>query len=117
TVTGTIGGINLVDAHLWLPYSHGEVHSRDIQVSKGYAATPHSQIQLGSGSVTGCALSNGNKTADCPGQKAVSLADNDAGTTPPDYDKQNVSDGAHTVAVGSGFSLAFGTGSSAISES
>jgi len=117
TVTGSLDNVDLVDSHIWMPYSHAEVHSRDIQTAKGYAGTVRSQIHLNSGTVTGCSLSNANETADCPGQKAVSLSDNDEGTTPPEYDQQAVTDASHTVAAGTGLSAVFGGSNSALSES
>jgi hypothetical protein len=117
-VTGTVANVDLVDAHLWLPYSHAEAHSRDIYSARGYAGATRSQITVNSGTVTGCSLSNNNHTADCPMQRAVSSADNDEGTpTPPEYDKQTVTDGAQTVSGGSGFNINYGGSNSGLSES
>jgi len=105
TLTGTLNGISLHDAHLWFPFSHGELQSRFIRTARGSGQTAHSQLKLDSGVATGCSLSNGNSTADCTGVKANSLADDDAGTPPLDYDKQNVSDGSHTVSAGSALNV------------
>jgi len=117
TVTGSISGADLSTARLWLPYSHGEVHSRDIQLAKGYAGTARSQILVNSGSVTGCSLSNNSMTADCVAQTAVSLTDNDEGTSPTEYDSKTATDTGHTVSLGSPLSLVFGASNNALSQS
>lgn len=86
TVTGTLTGINLSDLQVFFPYSHGEIDSNFIKLSKGFAWTGRSQINLLAGSPTGCTV-NG-LTADCQGTKAETVADNDGGTAPPENDAQ-----------------------------
>jgi len=116
-MTGTLIGIDLGEGQVWFPYTHGEVHSRDIQDSKGYASTTHSELRLNSGTATGCVTSNGGSTASCAGLQASSVADDDAGTTPPEYDKHTVTDAGHSVAGGSPLSLTFGASNSGTAES
>ena len=76
---------NLSDARLWLPYAHGEIDSRFVRRATGFAGTARSVTNLRSGSVSGCTVSNGGLTAECPGVKAETGSDNDAATAPPDH--------------------------------
>jgi len=117
TLTGTLSGVSLNDAHFWYPYSHGEIESRFVHTARGSGQTMRSQVRLNSGALTGCTLSNSNATADCSGANASSLADDDAGTPPQEYEKQTASDGAHTIGAGSPLSVAFGALGAATAES
>lgn len=111
TVTGTLAGINLRDLQAWLPYSHGEIDSSFIKQAKGFAWTGRSQLNLLSGSPSGCTTSG--QAAACEGTKAETVADNDGGTAPPENDSQGpITDFGGTVNGGGPNPLqaSFGTG-------
>ena len=111
TVTGTLAGIDLSDARLWLPYAHGEIDSRFVRRATGFAGTARSLTNLRSGSVSGCTVSNGGLTAECTGTKAETGSDNDAATAPPDHNAAGpTSDFGGTLAAGGKLSSNLGTG-------
>jgi prepilin-type N-terminal cleavage/methylation domain-containing protein len=117
TLTGSLNGISLDDAHLWFPYSHAEVQSRFIRTAKGYAGSARSEVRVAAGSLTGCNVSSDGTVANCSGVTGASLADNDAGTPPMDYDKQIASDGGHTISALTALNTSFGSGNSVTAES
>jgi hypothetical protein len=117
TLTGTMKNLDLADAHLWWPYGHGEIASHFIKIAKGSGDTLRAQVRLNSGALSGCTLSNGGLTADCFGVKADTFVDNDAGTSPPEYDAETTTDASQTISAGTPLSLAFGDGGSAKAES
>jgi type II secretory pathway pseudopilin PulG len=101
TVTGTLSGLDLSNLQQWFPYAHGEIDSSFIKQSKGFAWTGRSQINLNSGSPSGCTTSG--SAANCAGTKAETVADNDGGTAPPENDSQGpFTDFGGTVNGGSG---------------
>lgn len=111
TVTGTLSGIDLSDARLWLPSVHGEIDSRFVRRATGFAGTARSHINLGSGTVSGCTVSNGGLTAECPGVKAETGSDNDAATAPPDHDAAGpTSNSGGSLAAGGKLTSSLGTG-------
>ena len=111
TVTGTLAGINLSDARLWLPYAHGEIDSRFVRRTTGFAGTARSLINLRSGSVSGCTVSNGGLTGECTGAKAETGSDNDAATAPPDHNAAGpTSDVGGTLAAGDKLTSILGAG-------
>ena len=115
TVTGTLTGIDLSDLQEWFPYSHGEIDSSFIKQSKGFAWTGRSQLNLLSGSPTGCTTSG--QTADCAGTKAETIADNDGGTAPPENDSQGpITDFGGTVNGGGALPLQSTLGTGAASS-
>ena len=89
SVTGFLSGIHLSNpapVTVWLPYAHGEVDSRFVRGAKGFAGTARSLTSLlGPETVSGCTVSNGGLTAECPGTRAETGSDNDVATAPPDH--------------------------------
>ena len=111
TVTGTLAGIDLADARLWLPYAHGEIDSRFVRRATGFAGTARSLTNLKSGAVSGCTASNGGLTAECDGAKAESASDNDAATAPPDHNAAGpTSDAGGTLAAAEKLTSILGAG-------
>ena len=111
TVTGTLTGIDLSDARLWLPFAHGEIDSRFVRRVTGFAGTTRSLVNLRSGSASGCTGSNGGLTAECTGTKAETGSDNDAATAPTDHNAAGpASDPGGVLAVGDKLSSALGAG-------
>ena len=111
-VTGSLGALNLTEARLWLPYSHGEIDSGFIRRAKGFAYGSRSEISLASGSPTACALSGGGMVGDCGGVKAETVADNDDGTARAANDLVGpLFDFGGAVSTGGPLSITLGTGS------
>ena len=112
TVTGTLSGIDLSDARLWLPFAHGEIDSRFVRSAKGFVGTARSLTTLRSGSVSGCTVSSGGLTAECTGVKVEAASDNDAATAPPDHNAAGpTSDPGGSLAAGGKLTSVLGTGS------
>jgi len=125
TVTGWIGppatpaflsGIHLSDpapATVWLPYAHGEIDSRFVRSATGFSGTARSLTNLvGPETVSGCTVTNAGLTAECPGIKAETGADNDAGTAPSDHNAVGPSsDPGGTLAAGGKLTSILGSGS------
>ena len=114
TVTGTLAGIDLADARMWLPYAHGEIDSRFVRRATGFAGTARSVTNLNSGLLSGCPLSNLGLTAECGGVKAETASDNDAATAPPDHNSVGpASDAWGLLAAGVTLSSSLGAGTAA----
>ena len=112
SVTGSLSGIDLSDAHVWLPYAHGEVESRFVRTAKGFASTARSLTKLRSGTASGCTVSNGGLTAECAAAKAETGSDNDASTAPGDYNAIGpVSGAGGSLAAGGKLTTILGAGS------
>jgi type II secretory pathway pseudopilin PulG len=117
TLTGSLKNLDLNNAKIWWPFAHGEVASHFIKSAKGYGNTLHDQINLNSGALSGCTLSNGSTTADCFGSKSDTFADNDAGTSPNDYDAETVNDTGGSITSGGPLIFTIGSGGSTKAES
>jgi type II secretory pathway pseudopilin PulG len=112
-VTGTLAGINLSQLSLVFPYVSGGIDSGFVRSAKGLARSSTSELQLLSGTMSGCSLLG--LLGSCDGVKAVADADNDSGTAPPDTDQQGPYSAASgtlgdapvlSAALGSGTALA-----------
>ncbi|MGH8973702.1 MAG: hypothetical protein ACRD0C_10925 [Acidimicrobiia bacterium] len=111
TVTGTLSGIDLSDARLWFPFSHGEVDSRFVRRVTGFAGTTRAFMNLGSGSASGCTVSNGGLTAECTATKAETGSDNDAATAPADHNTAGPTiDPGGSLGAGDKLTFALGAG-------
>jgi type II secretory pathway pseudopilin PulG len=113
TVTGTLAGIDLADARMWLPYAHGEIDSRFVRQATGFAGTARSLTNLYSGLLSGCPLSNLGLTAECGGVKAETASDNDAATAPPDHNAVAPTSSSGGLLAGLTLSSSLGAGTAA----
>jgi hypothetical protein len=111
--SGTLVGINLSQLSLVFPYVRGGVDSGFVRSAKGLARTGTSELELLSGTVSGCSLLG--LLGSCDGVKAEADADNDSGTAPPDTDQEGPSNATSgtvgnapvlTATLGSGSALA-----------
>lgn len=117
TVTGILSGMDLDVARLNLPYAQGEIDSRFVRRTTGFAVTAGSLLSVISGTVPGCTVAAGGRSAECPGTKAETSSDNDSGTAPPDRDASgpvsapggSVSAGPLAITAGGGNVSALGT--------
>ncbi|HET9771057.1 MAG TPA: hypothetical protein VFS16_09230 [Acidimicrobiia bacterium] len=110
SVTGTLAGINLSDLSLTFPYVSGGIDSGFVRSAKGVARSGTSQLELLSGSLTGCSLLG--LLGSCDGVKAEADADNDSGTAPPDTDQDGPDSAASgTLGVSPVLSVGLGSGS------
>jgi hypothetical protein len=85
-VTGSLTGISLSDANVSFPYVNGSIDSGFVRSAKGVARSGTSQVDLLSGTLSGCSVVL--LTSTCDGAKAQADADNDSGTSPPDTDQE-----------------------------
>jgi len=86
-ISGSLQATGQLDsAFFWFPTAHGEIESRFIRRANGLAVSPRSQLNLttsvDASEISGCTVTDSNKKAECAGQKAESVADNDTGTAP-----------------------------------
>ena len=113
-VTGTMGGSDLSQMVYWFPVGHGELDSRFIRRSNGFSNTARSKLELNTpaapGDLDGCQTDASNTTSECPGVKAETVADNDAGTnpSPADHDVVDLIDLGGTTEDGGSFQTTTG---------
>ena len=84
-VTGTIDGMQLEEAQITFPYSHGEVGSEFVRRAIGHVVSAATRLDVSSGSVTGCEVAPGALNAECPGRRVDTSTDNDTGTAQPEH--------------------------------
>lgn len=84
TVTGTLDGVDLSRADLFFPFVHGDVDGEILKEGHGFAGSARSHLELNSGTPTGCEVTGAR--AECPGQRADVVVDNDGGTPAPIHD-------------------------------
>lgn len=115
SVTGFLSGIHLSNpapVTVWLPYAQGEIDSRFVRGAQGFAGTARSLTTLlGPETVSGCTVSNGGLTAECPGTRAETGSDNDVATAPPDHNAVGpTTDPGGTVTAGGSLTSIVGPG-------
>jgi hypothetical protein len=111
SITGSLSGIDFSDAHVWLPYAHGEIDSRFVRGAKGFATAARALTNLHAGTMSGCTVSNGGLTAECAAAKADTGADNDSATAPAEYNALGpVNSAGGTLAAGEKLASLLGAG-------
>ena len=110
TVTGTMAGISLADASITFSYVNGAIDSIFVKSAKGLARSATSEVNLLSGSLSGCSPL-GPHGATCDPAKAEADADNDSGTAPADTDQEGPNNAAlATITAGPALSVGLGSG-------
>lgn len=117
-ITGTLDGLDLSRAQLFLPAVHGDTSSDLVAETHGHAGSARSSVELNSGSASGCGTSGG--VVECDGVKADTVADNDAGTDPEPAARHvdgPKGDLGSTITAGSPLSVSLGATGSVVSRS
>ncbi len=117
-VTGTLDDVAASRATLFQPVAVGDVRSLFTRESEGQARSSSATVELTTGSLTGCDVSDDGLTSTCSGVREDTSTDSDAATAVPEHATSGPTfDGAHTISAGSDFSLGFGADTAAESQS
>lgn len=115
-ITGSLADVNLSRAELFFPYAHSDGEGKLVTEARGFAGSARSELDLTSGSASGCGTSGVSTT--CTGAKAETAVDNDGGTALPLQDAVGPTTAtAGTLSAGSPLSLVLGATSSLTSKS
>jgi hypothetical protein len=111
-VGGALIGPDVDDAHRWFGFTHGEIDSSFVKRVKGFAIGSRSSLRMRTGtpSTSGTSCTSSGVEARCGDLKQETIADNDAGTTPPDADTVGPSSAVATTIDSSTLSMSTGSG-------